>query len=166
MLSLYGMSNIVGPVIGPMFGGYIGEALGWQWGFYMVLPVSVLAYLLFRFFLPPDGDRRARERRSTGSASCRCRPPSPACSWCSRAASGSTGTSRARSGSRRWSPCIAFYVFLTHSLTAPAPFLNLGLFRDRNYAIGCVIVTLYGMLNFAPVVLLPPLLQQHAGFPD
>jgi len=29
-----------------------------------------------------------------------------------------------------------------------------------------VLVTIYGMLNFTPMVLLPPLLQQHAGFPD
>jgi DHA2 family multidrug resistance protein len=27
-------------------------------------------------------------------------------------------------------------------------------------------VMIYGMLNFTPMVLLPPLLQQHAGFPD
>ena len=61
---------------------------------------------------------------------------------------------------------VAFYVFLTHSFTSERTYLNLRLFRDRNYAIGCVIVTLYGMLNFAPIVLLPSLLQQHAGFPD
>ena len=29
-----------------------------------------------------------------------------------------------------------------------------------------MLVTLFGMLNFATVVLLPPLLQQHAGYPD
>ena len=29
-----------------------------------------------------------------------------------------------------------------------------------------MLVTIYGMLNFTPMVLLPPLLQQHAGFPD
>ena len=46
-----------------------------------------------------------------------------------------------------------------------APFLNLRLLADRNYAIGLVLVTIYGMLNFTPMVLLPPLLQQHAGFP-
>jgi MFS transporter, DHA2 family, multidrug resistance protein len=42
----------------------------------------------------------------------------------------------------------------------------LRLLADRNYAIGLVLVTIYGMLNFTPMVLLPPLLQQHAGFPD
>jgi hypothetical protein len=45
-------------------------------------------------------------------------------------------------------------------------FLNLYLLRERNYAVGLVLVTIYGMLNFTPMVLLPPLLQQYAGFPD
>ena len=29
-----------------------------------------------------------------------------------------------------------------------------------------MLVTIYGMLNFTPMVLLPPLLQQHVGFTD
>src|SRR6185437_8357058 len=37
---------------------------------------------------------------------------------------------------------------------------------DRNYAIGLLMVLIYGMLNFTPIVLLPTLLQQHAGYPD
>ena len=61
---------------------------------------------------------------------------------------------------------VSFWVFLAHSLTAEQPFLNLKLLRDRNYALGLVLVLIYGMLNFTPMVLLPPLLQQHAGFPD
>ena len=61
---------------------------------------------------------------------------------------------------------VAFYVFLFHCLTTHEPFLNLKLLTDRNYAIGLVLVTIYGMLNFTPMVLLPPLLQQHVGFSD
>ena len=61
---------------------------------------------------------------------------------------------------------LAFYVFIVHCLTTKAPFLNLRLLTDRNYAIGLVLVTIYGMLNFTPMVLLPPLLQQHVGFSD
>ena len=61
---------------------------------------------------------------------------------------------------------IAFYVFLVHSLGARNPFVNLKLLTDRNYAIGLALVTIYGMLNFTPMVLLPPLLQQQAGYPD
>jgi DHA2 family multidrug resistance protein len=61
---------------------------------------------------------------------------------------------------------VAFYVFVFHSLTTTSPFLNLRLLRDRNYAIGLVLVTIYGMLNFTPMVLLPQLLQQYVGFTD
>jgi DHA2 family multidrug resistance protein len=61
---------------------------------------------------------------------------------------------------------LAFYVFIAHCLTSSAPFLNLRLLADRNYSIGLVLVTIYGMLNFTPMVLLPPLLQNQLGFPD
>ncbi len=164
VMSLYGMSNIVGPVLGPMMGGYIGETLGWQWGFYLVLPVSVLAYILFRFFLPPDIPNASAPLDWIGFLSL-------------SAAIACVQLVLSRGQRLDWYDAteiwietaiaiIAFYIFLSHSLTARNSFLNLGLFRDRNYALGCVIVTLYGMLNFAPVVLLPSLLQQHAGFPD
>jgi DHA2 family multidrug resistance protein len=60
----------------------------------------------------------------------------------------------------------AFYVFLVHSLTARRPFLNPRLLLDRNYAIGLVLVLIFGMMNFTPMALLPPLLQNLAGYPD
>jgi DHA2 family multidrug resistance protein len=165
VMSLYGMSNILGPVIGPTLGGYIGEQMGWPWGFYMVLPVSVLAILLFRAFLPGDvGDRRPAPLDWIGFLS-----------LSTAIAAAQLVLSRGQrldwyDSTEIWISTVvavlAFYMFLSHSLTAKNTFLNLGHFRDRNYAIGCVLVTLYGMLNFAPIVLMPPLLQQHAGFPD
>jgi DHA2 family multidrug resistance protein len=62
--------------------------------------------------------------------------------------------------------CVSLYMFVVHSLTAERPFIRLRLLADRNYALGLAMVTLFGMLNFAPIVLMPPLLQQEAGFPD
>jgi DHA2 family multidrug resistance protein len=165
VLSLYGMSNIAGPVIGPMFGGYIGETLGWQWGFYMVLPVSLIAFALFKFFLPRDDDRiKPKPLDWIGFISL-------------STAIAAIQLVLSRGQRLDWYDApeiwietfvaiMAFYIFITHSFTSRNTYLNLSLFRDRNYTIGCLIVTLYGMLNFAPVVLLPSLLQQHAGFPD
>ncbi len=165
VMSLYGMSNILGPVIGPTVGGYIGERMGWPWGFYMVLPVSIFAFFLFRSFLPADhADRKPSGLDWIGFLSL-------------STAIAATQLVLSRGQRLDWYDSseimagtvvavVAFYIFLSHSLTAERTFLSLGHFRDRNYAIGCVLVFLYGMLNFAPIVLLPPLLQQHAGFPD
>ena len=61
---------------------------------------------------------------------------------------------------------IGLYIFLAHSLTSRRPFLNLKLLLDRNYALGLCIVGIYGMLNFTPMVMLPPMLQDLAGFPN
>ena len=63
-------------------------------------------------------------------------------------------------------PASLIYVFCVHSLTSERPFVRLKLLTDRNYALGLMLVTLFGMLNFAIIVLLPPLLQQHAGYPE
>ena len=41
VISVYGMANMIGPSIGPMFAGQIAESLGWRWGFWMVVPVAV-----------------------------------------------------------------------------------------------------------------------------
>ncbi|MFV0294895.1 MAG: DHA2 family efflux MFS transporter permease subunit [Hyphomicrobiaceae bacterium] len=165
VMSLYGMSNILGPVIGPTVGGYIGETLGWPWGFFMVLPVSVIAFILFRYFLPHDhSDRKPAGLDWIGFLSLSI-----------AIASAQLALSRGQKldwfdSTEIWIETIvatiAFYIFLGHSVTANRSFLTLSHFKDRNYAIGCGLVFLYGMLNFAPIVLMPPLLQQHAGYPD
>ena len=56
-------------------------------------------------------------------------------------------------------------MFLAHSLTRDGP-SSTRLLLDRNYALGLVLVLIYGMLNFTPLVLLPSLLQPHAGYPE
>jgi len=61
---------------------------------------------------------------------------------------------------------VAFWVFAVHTLTTHHPFLEPRHLLNRNYAIGLLLVTIYGMLNFTPIVLLPPLLKAHANFPD
>ncbi|MBT3334146.1 MAG: MFS transporter, partial [Rhodospirillaceae bacterium] len=61
---------------------------------------------------------------------------------------------------------VALHLFIVHSVTAERPFLNPRLLLDRNFVLGLVIVSIYGMLNFTPMVLLPPMLQGVLGYPD
>jgi MFS transporter, DHA2 family, multidrug resistance protein len=61
---------------------------------------------------------------------------------------------------------LAFWIFAVHCLTVEKPFLDPRHLLNRNYSIGLVLVTIYGMLNFTPMVLLPPLLTTYAGYPD
>ncbi len=57
-------------------------------------------------------------------------------------------------------------MFVVHVFTARAPFISPLLLRDRNYVVGLLLALGFGMLNFTPMTLLPPLLQDLRGYPD
>jgi DHA2 family multidrug resistance protein len=164
VLGLFGMAVAVAPVFGPILGGYLAEAYSWRWAFYMLVPVGVAALMGMQLTLRAD-TLAARARFDwTGFIAL-------------SVALAAIQLVLARGVRLDWFDsteiiveclvaAVGFYVFIFHCLTTSSPFLNLKLLTDRNYAIGLVLVTIYGMLNFTPMVLLPPLLQQHVGFSD
>ena len=162
--SIFGMTVVLGPVIGPVLGGMLAETYNWRWAFYMIVPAGVLATVALRISLPADKPGMKTPLDWLGFLAL---------------ATAIAGVQLVFSRGQRldWyeSPeiiietgiaVLAFYVFLAHSLTTRLPFLNLRLLLNRDYALGLVLVTIYGMVNFTPIVLLPSLLQSHAGYPD
>jgi DHA2 family multidrug resistance protein len=162
--SIYGVGVVLGPMLGPIIGGYLAEAYDWRWAFVVVGIVGSLGVVGAWLFIRDD--RRA--------------PPRPL-DW-----TGFVALALAilcfqlvldRGERLDWFAsyeivaeaglaAAAFYIFVVHSLTARRPFLNLRLLLDRNYAIGLLLVLIFGMMNFTPMALLPPLLQNLAGYPD
>ena len=163
-ISVFGVANMAGPVIGPSLGGYIAEIWSWRWVFYLTVPFGLAAFLAFRVALPHDQPGQK-----------------PALDWTGFLAL-ATALALAQivlsRGQRLdWFQsteimaatilsAIAFYLFIVHCLTAAKPFLSPAILLDGNYALGFLLVTVFGMLNFTPMVLLPQLLQKHAGYPD
>jgi DHA2 family multidrug resistance protein len=60
---------------------------------------------------------------------------------------------------------VAFYLFLVHLFSAAHPFVTPGLFRDRNFTVGSLFIFIVGVVLFACLALLPPLLQDLLGYP-
>ena len=60
---------------------------------------------------------------------------------------------------------LALYLFLTHMFTADKPFIEPGLFADRNFVAGILLMFTVGVLLLATMALLPPFLQSLLGFP-
>jgi DHA2 family multidrug resistance protein len=163
--SLFGMSAVVlGPVIGPTVGGYLADAYSWRYAFYMIVPAGLAAWVALYFVMPKDtpGANARLDWTGFGSLS---------------VAIGALQLVLSRGQKVDWFDSteiivesmiavLAFYIFIAHSLTANRPFLNMRLLLDRNYALGLLLVFIYGMLNFTPLVLLPGLLKPYAGFPD
>ncbi len=164
ILSIYGMGNMIGPSLGPMFAGQIAESLGWRWGFWMVVPLAIASFIGSWAVLPKDDKVRGAKLDWLGFLAL---------------SAGIAAAQLVFSRGQRldWFESyeiiiatlvasLALYIFCVHSLTSERPFVRLRLLADRNYSLGLILVMLFGMLNFATIVLLPPLLQQHAGYPD
>jgi DHA2 family multidrug resistance protein len=164
VISIFGTTNTIGPVLGPICAGYLAEAYGWRWGFFMIVPVALAACIAARFALPEDAQRRGVSLDWIGFLSL-------------SIAIAATQLLLSRGERLDWFgsseiivetfvAALAGYIFLAHSLTARYPYLNPRLLLDRNYVIGIFLIVIFGMLNFSPMVLLPPLMQYQFGFPD
>jgi len=162
--AIWGMGVVVGPIIGPTVGGYIAEALSWRGVFFMLVPPGVLALLGALTFITDSPSKRQMRFDWTGFLAL-------------SAAVASLQLMLDRGQRLDWfeSPEIlieataagvALYLFVVHTLTAKAPFLDPRLLADRNYALGLFFALIFGMLNFTPMVLFPPLLQDLRGYPD
>jgi MFS transporter, DHA2 family, multidrug resistance protein len=61
---------------------------------------------------------------------------------------------------------VAFYLFVIHMLTTTERrFLSPALFKDRNFLTGNVFIFIVGVVLFATLALLPPLLQDLLNYP-
>ena len=160
----FGMAVVVGPAVGPALGGYFAEAHDWRWIFYLIVPLCVVAFLLVVTFIRPVDREQSAKLDWTGFLAL------------------SFGIICLQllvdRGERLdWfqsyeiilyacGAALGVWLFVVHTATSDAPFLNPQLFKDRNFALGLALVFVYGTLNFTPITLLPPMLHDLKGYPD
>jgi DHA2 family multidrug resistance protein len=159
-----GMGSVVGPVIGPAMAGWLAETYSWRFAFYILVPVCVAAFAGMAAALRADTPKDRVRLDWIGFLSL-------------SVSVGSLQYVLSRGQRLDWFDSgeiiiftmlavLAFWIFLAHSLTTGKPFLDLRLLLNRNLTVGYILHSIFGMLAFTPMVLLPTLLRQHAHFPD
>ncbi len=161
-MAMWGVGVMVGPILGPTLGGYLTEVYNWRWVFYINLPFGILALLGILAFVP-ETVRNRRRFDFFGFALL-------------SLAIGALQMMLDRGESQDWFASteivaeavlagLFLYMFLVHMFTAREPFLEPGLFRDRNLAVGLFLIFMVGVVLLATLALLPPFLQNLMGFP-
>lgn len=51
-MSIFGVIVLIGPVLGPVIGGYLAEEISWRWCFFLNLPVGIALVTLLTLGLP------------------------------------------------------------------------------------------------------------------
>ncbi|HVP14927.1 MAG TPA: DHA2 family efflux MFS transporter permease subunit, partial [Terriglobales bacterium] len=171
-LAIVGMVIVVGPAIGPTLGGWIVDNWSWPWIFYINLPVGIAGILATNAFVHEPEDIRAANREqaermrknldwqgitfmSVGLASLQyVLQEGNRLDWFdSRLVTAGIVTA-----------AVCLVAFVIQELRAPAPAVNLRLFRDPVFAAG----TFIGAIMFANLMsnmfLLPVYMQELLGF--
>ncbi|WP_317513766.1 DHA2 family efflux MFS transporter permease subunit [Sphingomonas sp. C3-2] len=161
-MSMWGMGVMIGPIMGPVLGGWLTENYNWRWVFYVNLPIGILTLALLWALLPSRGQTK-RSFDVTGFAMLSVALASfqlmldrgPHEDWFAS-----------------WEIIIeaavafgAFWMFLVHLLTAKKPLFERQMFKNRNLATGLMFMVVIGITSMAPMALLPPMLQQLYGYP-
>ncbi|MGA2563884.1 MAG: DHA2 family efflux MFS transporter permease subunit [Steroidobacteraceae bacterium] len=160
-MALWGIGVVLGPTLGPMLGGWLTDNYSWRWVFYINVPFGILAVLgVLAYF--PDTTHARKHFDFFGFAML-------------SVAIGALQLLLDRGPVKDWfnageirleaAICaLAFYLFITHTLTARQPFIRLALYKDRNFLTGNILIFVVGVTLFATLALLSPLLQSLLGY--
>jgi MFS transporter, DHA2 family, multidrug resistance protein len=162
-MSLWGMGVMIGPIMGPVLGGWLTDTYSWRWIFFINLPVGAATALGLLAFMDESEDSKT-----------------PAFDWFGftalSVAIGSFQLMLDRGEQLGWFDsheivltaivsAAAFYFFIAHTLTTRNPFISVEIFRDRNFVIGLFFMFVAGVLLLASMALMAPFLQGVMGYP-
>ncbi|MGC0151238.1 DHA2 family efflux MFS transporter permease subunit [Chromobacterium vaccinii] len=163
-MAIWGAGIMVGPILGPLLGGWLTDNASWRWVFYINLPVGVLAFYGIARYLPESKADNGRLDLFGLGTLC--------------VAIGALQLFLDRGEQLDWFSsaeicveavvCVmAFVYFVIHTWSAPEgrSFLKRGLLTDRNFVTGTLFIFVVGMILYATMALLPTLLQSLLGYP-
>ncbi len=164
-MALFGLGVVVAPVLGPTVGGWLTETYSWRWAFYINIPVGILAmFMIMRYVHDPDYIRDAKPGRFDGigfgllavwlGALQIVLDKGQEDDWF-----GATWI--------RWAVAIlvvCFVAFIAWELRQRNPLVRLRVILNRNFALGCLLIGLFGGVIYGMITLLPLLYQELLGY--
>ena len=164
-MAVFALGVVVAPVLGPTLGGWLTESYSWRWAFYINIPVGILAtFMILRNVDDPDYITNA--------------DPGPIDAWglgllaiwlgCLQIILDKGQEDDWFSATWiRWAALIGvatLVLFLVRQLRIKKPLVDLCVFTNRNFALGCMLITLFGAAIYGLVTLLPLFYQELMGY--
>src|SRR5258708_26921723 len=170
--ALYSMAIVTAPAIGPPLGGWITDSFSWRWIFFINIPIGIVSLLLTSRIVsdPPEFKREVEEARAAGRLKVDY-------AGISLVAIGFACLEVVLDRGQRedWFESnfiVAFFVIaiaalviaLVWELHHPDPVVEVGLLKERNFAISSVFYFIFGFVLFGSTVLIPQMLQSLYGY--
>src|SRR3954452_19133466 len=165
-MALYGMGVVVAPIIGRTLGGWITDNYSLRWIFYINLPIGALAAFMANAFVEDPPYLKNQKPGSIDYLGF----------GLMALGLGALELTLDLGQQRDWfeSPLIVFTAsvsalsvlsFIFWELYVDEPIVNLRVFLNRNFAVGCALIPSVGVVLYGSTALLPLFLQTLLGYP-
>ncbi len=160
-MAVFALGVVVAPVLGPTLGGWLTDTYSWRWAFYINIPVGAFAvFMISRYVEDPDYVREAKPGKFDGIGL------GLLAVWlgCLQIIL-DKGQEDDWFGATwiRWAALIlvvSLIAFLIREFRHDKPLVDLRVFKHRNFAIGCLLIGLFGAAIYGLVTLLPLFYQE------
>ncbi|MBA3667511.1 MAG: DHA2 family efflux MFS transporter permease subunit [Sphingomonas sp.] len=160
-MAMFGGGIMIGPILGPVLGGWLTDSFDWRWVFLVNIPIGAIAAVMLLRYMPAIPLHR-RKFDLLGFALI-------------ALALASLQLMLDRGQQLDWFDSweiwvegglmiAGFWMFIVHTVTAREPLFDRTMFADRNFATGMLFMAVTGILLLAGLALLPPLLQRLYGY--
>jgi EmrB/QacA subfamily drug resistance transporter len=153
---------LLGPIMGPILGGWLIEAASWHWIFLINLPLGLIALVYAGRVLPKDTPEPSESFDFLGMALM-----SPGLALFLFGVSSLPQEQGDFSAPRVWVSMLAglllMATFVWHSFRPEHPLLDLRLFRNRNLTVAIITMFMFAAAFFGGLLLVPTYFQQIRG---
>ncbi|WP_310498426.1 DHA2 family efflux MFS transporter permease subunit [Sandarakinorhabdus sp.] len=161
-MAWWGVGIMVGPILGPVIGGWLTDSFDWRWVFLINLPFGIICFVLAAAALPQPVlpqrrfDMTGFALLAVGVGALQlCLDRGQQLDWLD------SWEVRIEAGVA----IAALWAFGVHSWLVPAGLLDQRMLRDSNTVTGFLFITLTGLLLVGTTALIPTMMQALFGYP-
>jgi EmrB/QacA subfamily drug resistance transporter len=161
LMAILGVPMLLGPILGPILGGWLIQVASWHWVFLINVPIGVIALVYSLLALPKDSPEPSESFDFLGMLLL-----SPGLALFLFGVSSIPGEGTV-TAPRVWVSMVIgvalMLAFVWHSFRPEHPLLDLRLFKDRNLTVSLITMFLFVAAFFGGLLLVPTYFQEIRG---
>jgi DHA2 family multidrug resistance protein len=159
-MAIWGMGIMIGPIMGPVIGGWLTDNFNWRWVFYVNLPLGVICFAILWWLLP---SRPIRKRPFDRFGFAMLALGISALQLMLDRGQGEDWLSSSEIWIEMLIAGIALWMFTVHMAMGKHPMFDRELWKNRNLVTAIFFMLVIGVVMMATMALLPPMLQSLYG---